>query len=328
MKQAPRLKPIVLDKTPRTSIIERIKKESPKQGVFVIEMDKDIAHDFLFINDEYNRRREEDDIVHYSEEMDAGDWPYVGDTIKFAYDPKIGPSSIRMIDGQGRCESTLRTKTTHKFIIATGLPPEAVHYLDIQRRRRMRDSLHFMRYPNPDFLASAVMLCIMFKEKNRFISSYKYDRPNHHHAVYWCKKPSNHVNDLSRFITTASSKLATKKDKREHFFSIGQWGFIMYQLRYATNEELMMQFCTRLATGEGTDGRHILIHELRKLLRAIVKKEGKDYVKSYSRGIFTIKLHWTIRVFNLWAAGKTSFGNKRLTEKELNDPHFEKIFKL
>lgn len=328
MKHAPLLEPIKLDKAPRTDIIARIRKESPKQGVFVLELDRDYAHDFLFINDEYQRKKEDENVVLYTNEMEESNWPYIADVIKFSYVAEVGSSSIRMIDGQYRSEATFRSNTKHKFIIATGLPPETIHYMDIQKRRKIRDSLHFMRLPYPDLLASSVVLCIMFKEKNRLLTDYKYERPNHHHAVYWCKKPSNHVATLSEYINIASQKLARNRSKREHFFSVSQWAFLMYQLRYHTNEDLMMQFCTRLATGEGVDGRHIVINELRKLLRAIVKKEDKDYSNTYSRGIFTLKLHFTIRAFNLWCKSSTAISKLRLSAEEKERPTFEKIFKL
>lgn len=107
--------------------------KTPKIEVTEVDVTPEQALEWLTRN-ENNRKLSPKHVEMYTKQMLDGEFPFVGDPIRFDRDGLL-------IDGQHRLHAILQSETTQHMVVITGLPPESQLYLDAGRRRSPGDQL-------------------------------------------------------------------------------------------------------------------------------------------------------------------------------------------
>ena len=117
-----------------TDIIERIKKETEKQGLLsFVHITVDMAWDLLTLN-RGNRDVKETDIARYARDMMNKKWYFLGNTIKIDWD-------LRLFDGQKELLAIIASGLPQMFHIQCGLDPKAHTVTDVGRMKSIFDTL-------------------------------------------------------------------------------------------------------------------------------------------------------------------------------------------
>jgi hypothetical protein len=115
----------------------------------------EMASEWLKCND-HNRPVKSDKIAAFAEDMEIGEWRYVGDPIRFAN--KLD-GTLLLLDGQNRLLALLRAAAnkpdlTVEFKVEFGYLPEDQRYMDIGTARNLSDQLGLDGYPDSQNLAA------------------------------------------------------------------------------------------------------------------------------------------------------------------------------
>lgn len=81
-----------------------------------------------------NRNLREATVAQYARDMAAGNWPFNGESIKFAEDGTL-------LDGQHRLAAIVRSNVPVLMLVITGLPQSAQETVDVGRKRTASDTL-------------------------------------------------------------------------------------------------------------------------------------------------------------------------------------------
>lgn len=98
-------------------------------------------------NNTHNRPLRDKEVANYARDMEAGNWLYNGEAIKFATDGTV-------LDGQHRLTAIARSSATITMLIVFGLPPETQETMDAGRRRSTADAFGLRGEANSAVLAS------------------------------------------------------------------------------------------------------------------------------------------------------------------------------
>ena len=103
-------------------------------------------------------------VLYYAEQMEKGQWKVnTGETIKFDINDHL-------IDGQHRMLAVIKYGKPVEFEIRKNLPPQAIHYIDQNKKRSPSDVLAMHGVPYYTVVASIVRNYLSYKQgfaKNR-----------------------------------------------------------------------------------------------------------------------------------------------------------------
>jgi len=107
--------------------------DSPEEEMRRIQMTPELALKIKTTRNGHNRPLYPKTAENYTIAMKHGDWEFVGDPIRFAFDGHL-------IDGQHRIEAIILSGTNQIFSAIKGLPKTAVGKCDIGRKRGVGDT--------------------------------------------------------------------------------------------------------------------------------------------------------------------------------------------
>lgn len=123
--------------------------ELPGIQIRLVFVTPELAANHKLLNAEAQRHHSTDSSATYAADMDAREWVFIGDPIRFDIHG-------RMIDGQHRAEAIVRSGKGQWMIIITGLPEGVMRYVDMGRRRTYADTLKIRGISNHIAVASLV----------------------------------------------------------------------------------------------------------------------------------------------------------------------------
>lgn len=106
--------------------------------VGLVDITQAIAADWLARYNTHNRNAIESAIAGHARDMLAGDWLFIGDTIRFSTRPD---GSVYLADGQNRLEGIKKSGVSQTYIVVVGLDPDAQTVMDTGRARTFANTL-------------------------------------------------------------------------------------------------------------------------------------------------------------------------------------------
>lgn len=122
-----------------------------KSEVQVVTITPEIAKAWLDVNIENNRNLSKRIVDKYARDMNAGQWLFTGDAIRF---DKTG----KLIDGQHRLAAVEQSGKAIKSLVVYNCDSEVMGVLDTGFARRVRDVLHMNGHSNAANLATTLRL--------------------------------------------------------------------------------------------------------------------------------------------------------------------------
>lgn len=123
--------------------------ELPGVQIRLVFVTPELAANYELLNAAAQRNKSVDTSATYAADMDAREWVFIGDPIRFDVNG-------RMIDGQHRAEAVVQSGKGQWMIVITGLPEGVMRYVDMGRRRSYADTLKIRDIPNHIAVASLV----------------------------------------------------------------------------------------------------------------------------------------------------------------------------
>lgn len=108
--------------------------ELPGIQIRLVHITPELAANHKLLNAEAQRNHSTDSSATYAADMDAKEWVFIGDPIRFDIHG-------RMIDGQHRAEAIIKSGKAQWMIVITGLPEGVMRYVDMGRKRTYADTL-------------------------------------------------------------------------------------------------------------------------------------------------------------------------------------------
>lgn len=279
---------------PITNILERIKKNDPKNTIRV-KITPEMALDLLTMNDmEHNRDIDKRRIKEYSKAMKEKKWmENNGDTIRIS-------SEMKLIDGQHRLWSIWISKATIEYIIVTGLPPKAFAYIDGGKNRTGKDVVAIRGYKNISNQLSYAIKSIILFEKRGIVKG----------AVNAFDVANSEVNDWMEdearmlWMTKTFDKIKlTWMESNKNFFTVPQWLFVYYTLNNLPGRaRFAKEFLDSFA-----DGANLTKTSPIKIARGYFENDMEQFTrykkkKSVDKNILTIKIKVLFAAWDLWLA--------------------------
>lgn len=109
----------------------------------------DIARKYLAMASP-NRKVRPGVVTRYVADMEAGNWSYTGDPIRFDVDGE-------MFDGQHRLLACIEANTAFRSLVVRGLPKEVMKYTDVGARRSLGDVLKLQGETEINALGAAIV---------------------------------------------------------------------------------------------------------------------------------------------------------------------------
>lgn len=130
----------------------------PAEQISVVEVTPETAQYWLDKYNNHNRGMRNAAVNRYARDMMNGKWLFNGEPIQFDTEPKLQ-------NGQHRLASVVRSGRAQKFIVITGLPPEAQDSMDAGVRRTPGDVLALSGYgSNGKTLATVARLALQMEQ--------------------------------------------------------------------------------------------------------------------------------------------------------------------
>lgn len=128
--------------------------QADKYRAAFVWVDPTIASRWLERNDR-NRVIQDQTVARYARDMDACNWVFTGEAVKFADDG-------RLLDGQQRLTAIVATGCTILMLVVRGLDSDAQKVMDTGRKRTAGDALHMDGHANYNALAAAARLVVAY----------------------------------------------------------------------------------------------------------------------------------------------------------------------
>ena len=103
-----------------------------------------------------NRKPSESHIGFLSKEMSAGNWKFDGQPLRFS-------DNGGLLDGQHRLHAVIKSKTTQKFLVLTGINSDAFHVMDTGKIRTGGDVFGINGVQSSTVCAAAVKIIMSHK---------------------------------------------------------------------------------------------------------------------------------------------------------------------
>ncbi len=149
---------------------QNLQREVPGSGrdlrIEPAEVTPQLARQWLTRN-RRNRRVRPERVTRYAEQIKDGEWMVSPDAIAFDYKGKL-------INGQHRLKAIIEAGQPARHIVAFGLQPDAFKISDVGVKRTGGDILRIEGFKNPEELAAAARLMVLWKQ-GRLDEANKYE---------------------------------------------------------------------------------------------------------------------------------------------------------
>jgi hypothetical protein len=137
-------------------VVERL---TTPDGVVVelVDVSPELAAQWLKRNSR-NRALSTRTVAGYVRDVEADDWPFTGDPIRFAKDGTL-------LDGQHRLTAVVDTGISMSMLVISGLGEHTQRYMDGGRKRTASDQLAMDKVPNYTAIASIARIMILWNPK-------------------------------------------------------------------------------------------------------------------------------------------------------------------
>lgn len=207
-----------------------------KLMVFAMEkIDPELASALLGLN-KGNRPMKNPTVEQYTKDMESGNWEFTGDIINIS---KTG----KLLNGQHRLESIVRSGTTQMFNIQCGLEDKVFDHIDIGRKRSSGDALAINGFKNYNTVAAMVSFIRQYREGKLGIAS------NVKEKRYAISEVVQYAEGLDKDRLEQYSYNGGTYGKRLKAFSPSTYGALMY-IFSELNREDAFTFFDALTTGE------------------------------------------------------------------------------
>lgn len=295
--QKPDRKSIVDAWTPKTGIIEKIKK-TPRSAPFVQEITPEMAMDILTLNDfGHNRDFGETHVEYIKGQMKSGDFPYTGATVVIS-------ETFKLLDGQHRLWSCWEEKKKFEAIIATGVEDRVFANIDLGKKRSAADAIsisNYKTYSKP--LANCIKNILLFKKKGLVRSTVSDQFVSVPEVTHFCenkKAVERLIRDLEWAKDNWMRDANTGSVINKGFFTLPQWGFVYHTLRTLPGQdEEARKFLDQFASGANLK-QYSPIFIARKYFESQFEQfmRGKDR-KTVQRNILCVKVNTIFEAWNL-----------------------------
>ena len=157
----------------------------------------------------HNRRVRPERVDRYAEQIKDGEWMVAPDAIAFDYNGKL-------INGQHRLKAVAQAGESARFVVAYGLSPDAFKISDVGIRRTGGDVLRIEGFKNPEELAAATRLMVLWAQ-DRLEEANKYDNVRNGLLVDManaCSWNDEHTDTQYWSLGKTIRKVNAKKKKR------------------------------------------------------------------------------------------------------------------
>lgn len=183
-----------------------------------IEVTPELAGELLHLNGN-NRPLKNFLVQSYTDQMKRGAWIFSGGSLSLT-------ATGKLIDGQHRLESVIRSGTTQVFNIQTGLAEEAFETLDIGRMRNAGDTVAIMGFKSANNVAILIKMLIQHDAKNfKGWLAGVYKVSNNAEIRRWLKKNAD-----KRDFIIESMTLANMYYKRVPAISPSYYAYFIYTI--------------------------------------------------------------------------------------------------
>ena len=165
----------------------------------VKKISPEIADDYLKRNHN-NRDLNEQQVRYYTQQMEAGEWLYDGQPIRFS---KTG----ELLDGQHRLTAVVRSQTTQEFLVASDIEFEAFKVMDTGKVRSAVDAFGIEGVANHK-VAARITKVIWLHRQGRYYKPSHEHRPTHQQLVEFYRENI----DIGEYVVEAK-RLYSQFDK-------------------------------------------------------------------------------------------------------------------
>lgn len=157
------------------------------------------AEEWLAVNTS-NRNLREAYVRGLAADMEAGNWQWNGDSIKFAADGTL-------LDGQHRLNAIVRSGKTIQVLVIEGLPSDTQDTMDTGRKRTLSDALKLRGEKNYAGLASGLRSCYIWDQGSRKVGSARGDVTNSRLLDYLEENPELREHVLTSYRVNNQIKI-------------------------------------------------------------------------------------------------------------------------
>jgi hypothetical protein len=206
-----------------------------------------IAQAFLNYN-RNNRALSDKRVDLYTEEMQRGAWKENGDTVRFS-------KSQKLLDGQHRLTAIVRSGTTQRMVVVTGLDDETQVTVDTGKKRAPFDVLSIEGLEKWEAAQLATAMHTIINIDRGLVWHSTVRRTNHEIRDYWLEHPR------------ISHSLRLVKGLPRHYPPIHHSKAIALHYWLAQRDAAAAdEFMTGLFTGKNLSGTDAVYHLREKLL--------------------------------------------------------------
>jgi hypothetical protein len=242
-------------------------------GITVEMIGPETAQTLLVDHNPKNRTISPKTVDKYVRAIEAEDWPFVGDPIRF-------DTGGNLIDGQHRMLALVQTGATIEFLVVRGLPPESQKYMDINRTRTPADQLRIEGMKSPSAAASVAINSMRWDLDDLLAMNYKFST---FEVVNWVEE---HVDQVDAAVAVAI------RVRKAIGATISIAGAVYLQALRIADDEDREEFFNGLVTGAGLeDGSPILT-----VREAISRAKRDGYLHR------STELYYLVRAWNAWRA--------------------------
>lgn len=249
-----------------TTVDEELVAASMPEGDGAMWISPEVAALWLTRNAN-NRRVRAERVLMMARDMVGEHWRYTGEAIKFDIKGNL-------IDGQHRLMAVVKSNTTVKMLVVTGLDEDSQAFMDAGARRSAADALKFRGEANASFLASSVRLGIIV---DRGITT-RNDGVSHAEVIEWLT-----VHPEIRRSVAKASRFNAKMDIKP-----STMGYALYRMA-KINEDDADEFFQDLIEMR-TDGPGDPIYTL--IQRMLVARKSRETLSNI------IELNFVTRAWN------------------------------
>lgn len=224
---------------PNTDILERIKEAAKKKDKIDIEVTPEMAEDILTLNTG-NRQMRHDDIYKYADDMENDRWIDTGDsTLSISTENKL-------LNGQHRLMAQIKAGATVRYVIATGIHPDAFKVIDAGRKRTGGDTLSVRNLKDPNQAAATVSYILSINKHNRVPGLVKGHTIGNDEIDEWISDEVN-LRRLQQALNLSYSIYRKNAIKKWLTQTVWTGLLLLFGTRHKGDAE---EFMEKLATGE------------------------------------------------------------------------------
>lgn len=202
----------------------------------VREVTPDVAKQMLKRNGN-NRKISDNHVGFLAKEMNNGNWLFDGSPIKFS-------EGGVLLDGQHRLNAVIKSDTSQKFLVVTGIDSAAFKVMDTGKNRNTADIMSVEGIKYPSDTAAAARIIIKMKKGRASVGGV--DKPSNTEVLdfYYANL------EIGRFIKE-SQILYNEFSKVTPLSTIAAFKFMMAERSITHSEEFWNKLCTGIGLEDG-----------------------------------------------------------------------------